>query len=165
MLRVQKSSSAAKANRGSHSQSYKVPRSCVGCHRRKVRCDRGVPCTNCSRLGFTCVYPTKDTDEPKHPNLQHISDRLKRVETLLSDFCDSRVSGAPSGLSENQIQPGTTQSSSAQRSSRSWELLLNDGRNFQYVNNPNIKDLLQDVSPWYDSLFTNPFNPSLRKSE
>lgn len=60
------------------------PRSCERCHRRKVRCDRIVPCNNCLRHGMTCVYPEKD-DEPsaKSPSLREISDRLERVETIL----------------------------------------------------------------------------------
>lgn len=145
MPRVQKPSSSDMANRES-SRSYKVGvRSCLGCHRRKVRCDRGVPCKNCSRYGFTCVYPTKDSDEQKNLTEQHMSDRLERLETLLSHLCETRVSAAAGGGSENQVQNGVNPSST-QCHRKTWELLLHDGKIVQYVNNSNIKDLLQDVN-------------------
>jgi hypothetical protein len=143
MLRVQKSSSLDK---GSGDTQHKLgARSCLACHRRKVRCDRAVPCTNCSKGGLTCVYPTKNREEQKNPTLQCISDRLGRLETLLSHLVKPRVSAAPSGDSESQIQREINLQST-QRDCKTWELLLNDGKIVQYVNNSNIRDLLQNVS-------------------
>lgn len=119
-------------------------RSCLACHRRKVRCDRGVPCTNCSKCGFACVYPTKDKDEHRSSNLQQISERLGRLEALLSRLVEPRVSAA-SGEVENRVQQESN-FPSTQGDSKTWEVLLNDGDVVQYVNNSNIKDLLQNVS-------------------
>lgn len=119
-------------------------RSCLACHRRKVRCDRGVPCTNCSKCGFACVYPTKDKDDHKSANLQQVSERLARLEALLSRLVEPRVSAA-SGELEHQVQRESN-FPSTQRDSKKWEVLLNDGNVVQYVNNSNIKDLLQNVS-------------------
>lgn len=45
--------------------------SCTVCRRRKVRCDRGVPCGNCKRAGEDCVptipshAPREDKEEEK----------------------------------------------------------------------------------------------------
>lgn len=33
------------------------PRSCVTCRKRKVRCDKRMPCSNCSRAHTPCVFP------------------------------------------------------------------------------------------------------------
>lgn len=33
------------------------PRSCVTCRRRKVRCDKRMPCTNCRRNHIQCIFP------------------------------------------------------------------------------------------------------------
>jgi Fungal Zn(2)-Cys(6) binuclear cluster domain len=33
-------------------------RSCVVCRTRRVRCDRGSPCSNCRRGNIACVYPS-----------------------------------------------------------------------------------------------------------
>jgi Fungal Zn(2)-Cys(6) binuclear cluster domain len=142
MPRVQKRSSVSSDIVHPSSQSYDKlgGRSCLGCHRRKVRCDHGVPCGNCSRFGFTCVYPTKNSEETrKPPTLQNISDRLERLEILLSRFAESsRVTTKSTvdgggGSFQTQVQPNATakQHSSDQRPSKTtWELLLNDG---QYV--------------------------------
>jgi hypothetical protein len=88
-------SSMAHQFRDSSPQSYKQgARSCRGCHQRKVRRDRGVPCTNCSRCGISCVYPTKATDvERKGPSLQNVSSRLERMEILLSRLIESTSQG------------------------------------------------------------------------
>lgn len=117
-------------------------RSCVDCHRRKVRCDKGVPCAHCSKAGLTCVYPKRET-EPKALTLQHLSDRLERLESTLSHSCQGEASAASDR--DNQVQHGV-ESPPGQSNSKPWELLLNDGNVVQYVNNSNIKDLLQDVS-------------------
>lgn len=35
-------------------------RSCLSCHRRKVRCDRRSPCANCIRHKVPCIFPFAD---------------------------------------------------------------------------------------------------------
>ena len=34
------------------------PKACVSCRARKVKCDRGTPCTNCTRWSLQCVFPS-----------------------------------------------------------------------------------------------------------
>lgn len=136
-------------------------RSCEGCHQRKVRCDHGVPCSNCSRYGMTCVYPTRDPDAAqKTPTLRDISNCLKRLETLLSSFAESSTVTPASAVDDggdrsrgraksgNQIQARPSgnfkaiETASQHPSDRppnksTWEILLN---------NSDIEPLLQDVS-------------------
>lgn len=173
MARVQKRPSTAFNNddmahphRESSPQSYTLgARSCRGCHQRKVRCDRGMPCTNCSRCGITCVYPTKDKDVARKTTsttLQNISNRLERLEVLLSRFLEgSQVtmgSAADRGGGESQTQiqaqPYTNvkpigtanQHSSNQPPCKStWQLLLNDEQVVQPTNNSDIEMLLRYV--------------------
>lgn len=164
MQRITKSSEekpSPTANR-----SYRLSaRSCIACHRRKVRCDRGVPCTNCNRCEFTCVYP-KETAEKRPASLQNVSDRLERVESMLARLCETQLSDRNQASASNEgnettkyglgegrkannqedLRTNLNRGQSAQRNNMSWEVLLNDGHVVQYVNNPNIKDLLQDVS-------------------
>ncbi|KAI9730697.1 MAG: hypothetical protein M1834_005666 [Cirrosporium novae-zelandiae] len=33
------------------------PRSCTTCRRRKVRCDKKHPCSNCAKAGIECIFP------------------------------------------------------------------------------------------------------------
>ncbi|KAM5364642.1 hypothetical protein ACJZ2D_011423 [Fusarium nematophilum] len=46
-------------------QPFLSVRSCVTCRRRKVRCDKAVPCANCARHGSKCVFPPPGRARPK----------------------------------------------------------------------------------------------------
>ncbi|CAK7214631.1 hypothetical protein SBRCBS47491_002211 [Sporothrix bragantina] len=134
---------------------YKLgSRSCHSCYQRKVRCDRAVPCSHCESHGLVCVYPVKaaasaESDGPpskKTPNLQSISNRLARVEDLLTLLVqrterldDREYLRRPSEESlqrrpqlQQQLQQQLPQRSGPaqpdQPSAEStWEILLNDG--------------------------------------
>lgn len=41
-------------------QTAAKPRSCVVCRRRKVKCDKGSPCSNCRQANIACVLPSTD---------------------------------------------------------------------------------------------------------
>ena len=45
---------------------------CVPCAKRKVRCDREEPCSNCQRKRQGCVYPD-----------DHSNERIKQLEALV----------------------------------------------------------------------------------
>lgn len=125
------------------------PRSCVSCNRRKVRCDRSVPCRNCAKAGWTCEYPSPQQGRSeKAPSLQDVTDRLERVETLLLKQLEKQSpddqlhTGAGNTLPEApDLRPATKKDSG-----RPWEVLLRDGERVQYVNNSNLHDLLPDVN-------------------
>lgn len=109
------------------------------------------------------MYPTKDRDVArKAPTLQNISNRLERLEVLLSRFVEgSQVTTGSAadrsgGESQTQIQVqhyananaiGTAnQHSSSQRLCKStWQLLLNDEQVVQPANNSDIEILLRNV--------------------
>lgn len=156
MFRVQKPSFNERKQsdpqpQGPQSRKPESARSCLACHRRKVRCDRGSPCTNCSRCGFTCAYPSKE-NHGKVQTLQHISGRLERLENMIIRLSEVQGSELPATEPETQIdqeQSENIPSSSTRNLHDSWELLLNDGQGVHYVNNSNIKDLLQDVRQDY----------------
>ncbi len=42
------------------------PRSCVVCRRRKVRCDKRMPCANCRRAQIACIFPAPER-APRRP--------------------------------------------------------------------------------------------------
>lgn len=44
------------------------PRSCVTCRRRRVRCDKTMPCSNCRRAQCDCIYPAPGR-APRHTRL------------------------------------------------------------------------------------------------
>lgn len=111
-----------------------------------------MPCTNCSRGGITCVYPTKDTDSArKGPTLQKISEQLERLEILLSRFAESSqitrgsTANCPGGESQTQVQIQSGANAKKYRMSKpnpsgsTWELLLDDERLFRHTTNLNIE--------------------------
>lgn len=62
-------------------------RSCVTCRRRKVKCDKKVPCSNCTKAQTQCVFPAPGR-APRRPRAggKPVSDReaelLKRLRRL-----------------------------------------------------------------------------------
>lgn len=84
---------------------------CEPCRQRKVRCSRGIPCSQCSRLRLSCIYETRKRRAPLRPgpgpqpisqdsvtpvlpvspvqgtpSNQDVLDRLNSIEVLLSDI-------------------------------------------------------------------------------
>jgi hypothetical protein len=84
------------------------------------------------------VYPKREIDGKA--TIQRIADRLERLEGIISQ--EKGLNTEP----ETQVEESRRKSVSIQCSHEPWELLLHDGKAVQYVNNSNIKDLLQDVS-------------------
>ncbi|KAK0631392.1 fungal-specific transcription factor domain-containing protein [Immersiella caudata] len=69
------------------------PRSCVTCRRRKVRCDKLMPCSNCRRAQIPCIFPApgraprrprpKDPNAPsKQPSSERELELMKRLRKL-----------------------------------------------------------------------------------
>ncbi|KAI5467505.1 fungal-specific transcription factor domain-containing protein [Mariannaea sp. PMI_226] len=68
------------------------PRSCVTCRRRKVRCDKQMPCSNCRRAQIPCVFPApgraprqprpKDPNAPQKNSTQRELELVKRLRKL-----------------------------------------------------------------------------------
>jgi hypothetical protein len=58
---IQATSTPSAADLGPGSASAPLmPRSCVICRSRKVRCSRENPCANCRRAGIPCIFPSND---------------------------------------------------------------------------------------------------------
>ncbi|KAH7129035.1 hypothetical protein EDB81DRAFT_906835 [Dactylonectria macrodidyma] len=67
------------------------PRSCFGCRRRKVRCDRRSPCLSCTRNLTECVFPaprratrhdSTGAETPKRKQA-HLLSRLRHLESAV----------------------------------------------------------------------------------
>lgn len=75
------------------------PRSCVTCRRRKVRCDKQMPCSNCRRALIPCVFPAPGRaprqPRPRDPNAPpkttthreaELVKRLKKLEGIVEEL-------------------------------------------------------------------------------
>ncbi|KAL2818335.1 hypothetical protein BJX63DRAFT_71082 [Aspergillus granulosus] len=71
------------------------PKSCLACRKRKVKCDRQVPCGNCSRWTIECIFPSPIRRCPRartKPGAarsrgdQALHDRIHMLETQVSEL-------------------------------------------------------------------------------
>ncbi|KAI1082086.1 fungal-specific transcription factor domain-containing protein [Whalleya microplaca] len=75
------------------------PRSCVTCRRRKVRCDKYMPCGNCRKAQIKCVFPApgraprrprvKDPNAPPKQTSEReieLMKRLRKLEGIVEDL-------------------------------------------------------------------------------
>jgi hypothetical protein len=64
------------------------PRSCVTCRKRKVKCDKTHPCTNCKRARIDCIYPAPGRAPRKVRKIgegrdKELLERLRRLEGVV----------------------------------------------------------------------------------
>lgn len=67
---------------------YLNPRSCTTCRRRKVRCDKKHPCSNCHKAGIECVFPGpgRAPRRSKKPPDTELLARLRRLEGVVQSL-------------------------------------------------------------------------------
>ena len=96
---------------GSAARQDKIPElSCEACNERKVRCDKGNPCSTCQATGVVCV-PTQRKRLPRGRHVKEnkenkeLRERLARLESLIGS---SSTSTSSRSASSNLIStPGT----------------------------------------------------------
>ena len=80
------------------------PRSCTTCSRRKIRCNKREPCSNCSKANVDCYFPPPGR-APRKPQKQtegNLHERLRRLERVIHTLSNSR-----SGASPRTVNSGT----------------------------------------------------------
>ncbi|KFX94439.1 hypothetical protein V490_04339 [Pseudogymnoascus sp. VKM F-3557] len=90
------------------------PKACISCRTRKVKCDKGSPCTNCTLWSLECVYPSpiRRCPRPRKKPIAFLQDtggsadillsldeRIKKAENILKDLASS-INGQNGPLSE-----------------------------------------------------------------
>lgn len=92
-----------------HKRNRTTP-SCVQCHQRKVRCDRGYPCAPClrSKNSLECSYdrrniPPRNASTERYSILQHRTGPTTRQETPLSSPSNNRTTEDAAVVT---VQPG-----------------------------------------------------------
>lgn len=70
--------------------------SCLECRRRKLKCDKQAPCTNCTRFRRDCLYLASSLDSVSQQKLAEIKDKMETLEqTLEQDFARRKSSTGP----------------------------------------------------------------------
>ncbi|KAF9247554.1 transcriptional regulator family: Fungal Specific TF [Penicillium roqueforti] len=90
-------------------------RSCVTCRRRKVRCNKRSPCSNCTKAGIDCTFPPpgRAPRKSKRPPDAELLSRLRRLEGVIDHL---RGNGDTEGGSTSTQAPPSTTGSSTVRS-------------------------------------------------
>ncbi|KAL4984655.1 hypothetical protein BDW68DRAFT_14614 [Aspergillus falconensis] len=91
--------SSSSPSNASTPRDYAVlkPKSCLACRKRKVRCDRQLPCTNCSRWLIECIFPSPVRRCPRartrprahSTNDQALHDRIRSLEAQISGLTET----------------------------------------------------------------------------
>lgn len=90
-------------------------RSCVTCRRRKVRCNKRSPCSNCTKAGIDCIFPPpgRAPRKSKRPPDAELLSRLRRLEGVIDHL---RSGGNTEGASTSAQAGSSTPGSSTGRS-------------------------------------------------
>lgn len=64
------------------------PRSCITCRRRKVKCDKKQPCSNCARAKTECIFPGpgRAPRKSRKPPDAELLERLRRLEGVVQSL-------------------------------------------------------------------------------
>lgn len=64
------------------------PRSCITCRRRKVKCDKKQPCSNCARAKIECIFPGpgRAPRKSRKPQDAELLERLRRLEGVVQNL-------------------------------------------------------------------------------
>ncbi|KAJ9318596.1 transcriptional regulator family: Fungal Specific TF [Paecilomyces variotii] len=68
--------------------------SCLECRRRKLKCDRAHPCTNCSKARRDCLFLAPALDSDARLKLTEIKEKMGRLERSLEQDVAGKRSGA-----------------------------------------------------------------------
>ncbi|QUC22972.1 uncharacterized protein UV8b_07213 [Ustilaginoidea virens] len=119
-------------------------RSCATCRRRKVRCDKQLPCSPCARGGHDCSYPPKQPRAPRvrKATISDVATRISNLEkTLITGLPEhGRVAfKTPPKRAEGGLAPAAPASATGMNplpgaASPPGEILLGKGSSSQYFN-------------------------------
>ncbi|KAI1258496.1 hypothetical protein F5Y18DRAFT_413410 [Xylariaceae sp. FL1019] len=107
----------------------RLPRSCVECRRRKIRCDRNDPCSHCVLTKCSCLYIARRASTTSTTNFsqpENVAGRLTQAQrgtqpdpqghSPYQDSSSTLVSPTADEASLQQSAPSTVQASNGERS-------------------------------------------------
>jgi len=136
--------------------SKKIERSCAICHRRKVRCDKKLPCSTCVRTGVLCCYPSSDKLNPRQPKatIADIASRLVQLERTIvavsGDLATKDSTVNTSSRPQTPVHPDADDMSMSgnedtQPAVMRDELLVHNEYSTRYINEILLSRVLEEV--------------------
>lgn len=155
---------------------YNVERSCIRCHERKVRCNKTMPCSACTKVDAQCRYPGPEKTKRRSQRAERSQlyarlDKLERVlrgipeasrvDEGISQLDDTRSSGELHPVSAFQPENNKPQNrlSEHQHPLLSQGFLVKDGVTTRYINEALLSQVLEKVTLYILQLIIwNPTN-------
>jgi len=164
-LRHSATSLAGMGNQGQDgSGPRKSDRSCVICHRRKVRCDKQMPCSTCTRTRVLCCYPTgestRQTQRQPKATIANIATRLVQLERTIitvttetptgdADQEVNRPANTPWGSGSRVSAPGFSVGGGEDRQCSETsvdDFIVHNQTTSRYINELLLSKVLEEVS-------------------
>ncbi|KAI8686620.1 Zn(2)-C6 fungal-type domain-containing protein [Fusarium sp. Ph1] len=133
------------------------PRSCVTCRRRRVRCDKMMPCSNCRRAQSDCMYPAPGrAPRQTRPNVPSkavptereadLIKRLRKLEGLVQELSGSSA-GAYDAESPKAQEDHISSQSDIVKETADEVKRETESRNFTNMNKQLGRLILHDGEP------------------
>lgn len=142
--------------------SLPAPRSCYGCNRKKIRCDKKEPCSSCGRAGRPCAYPPSGprTRRAKKTIIADMASRISSLEKSLAQAKNEAQSAQTASHSKSLkstplAQPVTTLHSSNPSQRSREDVLVQNGSSSQYFNEVIFSRVIEDVRHTDESINKN----------
>jgi hypothetical protein len=85
--------------------------SCLECRRRKLKCDKSHPCSNCTKFVRDCVFLAPALDPAAQLKLAEIKEKMGSLERTLEDDVARRGRSSSSASAGGLQLPGLSESS------------------------------------------------------
>src|SRR5690348_13081839 len=59
--------------------------SCLECRRRKLKCDKQQPCTNCTKFARPCLFIAQGSDPQAQAKLAEVKEKMGMLERTLEE--------------------------------------------------------------------------------
>jgi hypothetical protein len=88
--------------------------SCLECRRRKLKCDKGQPCSNCTKISRQCVFIAPGLDADAQARLTEVKEKMGILERSLEEDVARRTQSRNSTGLQPSTLPGQEESYSDQ---------------------------------------------------
>jgi hypothetical protein len=125
----------------------RIERSCILCYRRKVKCNKQLPCSTCTRSGVLCCYPPGEKHEPRksRTTISDIINRLGQLERTIVAISSSDDQPRNHGGAQPVVEPPSPGQDSETATVSREGMLLDNGYSSRYVNDVLLSRVLEEV--------------------